>query len=78
MVDATSTNEAQTNGSASQMANDVATESKARQEVKAQPNPLVLCGPSGTGKSTILKAVMVQSKYKVLSFDYTLSSSRRV
>jgi len=70
MVDATSTNEAQTNGSASQMAHDVAAESKAKQEVKAEvkaePNPLVLCGPSGTGKSTILKAVMVQSKYKDL------------
>jgi len=66
MVDATSTNEAQTNGSASQMANDVTAESKAKQEVKAEPNPLVLCGPSGTGKSTILKAVMVQSKYKDL------------
>ena len=65
MVDATSTNESQSNGSANQIANDAVTESHAKPEVKSEPNPLVLCGPSGTGKSTILKAVMAQSKYKV-------------
>jgi len=66
MVDATSTNESQSNGSANQIANDAANKSHAKPEVKSEPNPLVLCGPSGTGKSTILKAVMAQSKYKDL------------
>jgi len=66
MVDATSTTEAQTNGSASKIATDAATEANAKAAPKAEPNPLVICGPSGSGKSTILKAIMAKPKYKDL------------
>merc|ERR1712002_1435302 len=62
MVDATSTTEPQTNGSANKIATDAATDANA----KAAPNPLVICGPSGSGKSTILKAIMAKPKYKDL------------
>jgi len=66
MVDATSTTEPQTNGSANQIAGDVASNKNVNSVPKSEPNPLVICGPSGSGKSTILKAVMGQPKYKDL------------